>query len=309
MTKPITIFRTANGLNTKADPARIYSDANGVQDLSVAVNVDVTDTGRLSRRKGYTRQRAGAFHSLFCDGGEALVVSGTSLCILNADFTTTAVGTVTANAKLSCSKINDDIYFCNGHECGIVRNGEAIAWEKGEYIGPITHRVFDDPPVGSHVEGYNGRVYVAQAGSLWFSEPFNLGCFNFEDNLWWFSSDIKMVRAVEDGLFVSTSNDVYFLSGLDTEQPLQTKVCNYPAIEHSESWAEGRINISQDGDINIVQGGGKRFLMWLSDYGVCFGGPGGQFVNVTWDRIGEFPNGLTGSSLIFDGKFVGLINP
>lgn len=309
MSSLTTIFRATNGLNTKSDPARIYSSSKGVQDLAVAGDVDITDTGRLSRRKGYTLQKSGAFHSLFCDGGEALVVSGTDLCILRADFITTAIATVTAGARMSYAKVNDDIYYCNGHEKGIVSNGAVIAWEKDEYVGPTTYRVLDDPPIGTHVEGYNGRVYVVQGSVLWFSEPYAFGVFNFEDNLFWFPSDIKMVRAVADGLFVSTSNEVFFLAGLDTEEPLQVKVADYPAIEWSESWFNGQLNTYQGGGSSISQGGGGRVLMWMSDHGVCFGGPGGQFVNVTWEKIGEFPNGLSGSSLVYNGKFVGLIDP
>jgi len=309
VSKLTTIFRSTNGLNTKLDPARIYSSSKGVQDLAVAGDVDISDTGRLSRRKGYTKQVTGAFHSLFCDGGDCLVVSGTSLCLLNPDYTTTDLATVTAGARMSYAQVNDDIYYCNGHEKGIVRNGDVVAWEKGDYVGPDTDRVLDDPPVGTHVEGFNGRVYVAQGGALWFSEPYAFGAFNFEDNLFWFPSNIRMVRAVADGLYVSTSNDVYFLSGLDTDQPLQTKVANYPAIEYSESWFTGQAASYPDGGVSIAQGAGPRALMWLSDNGVCFGGPGGQFKNLTWEKIGTFPDGLTGSSLVYNGKFVGLIDP
>lgn len=308
MTDPITIFRKTNGLNTLIDPVDL-DISKGIQELAVANNVDISDKGRLSRRKGYTEVLSGSYHSLFCDGGEAIVVSGTNLCLLNNDYTTTTIAQVTQGAKLSCCKINDDIYYCNGHECGIVRNGSVVDWNKGDYVGPTSYRVLDNPPIGTHVESFNGRVYISQGGSLWFSEPFAFGAFNLEDNLWWFPSNIKMVRAVEDGLYISTSNEVFFLSGIDTDAPIQTKVCDYPAIEYSESWAEGRLIIFPEGGISISQGGGKRFLMWLSNFGICFGGPGGQFTNLTWDKIGEFPNGLTGSSIIFNGKFVGLINP
>lgn len=309
MAKPITILKSTKGLNTKLDPTRIYSSLKGVQDLAVAADVDISDTGRLSRRKGFSEKIAGAYHSLFCDGGVGLVVSGTDLCILNPDYTTTTIASVTAGARMSYSQINGDIYYCNGFEKGIVSGGEAIVWEKGKYIGPDTDRIFDDPPIGTHVEGLHGRVYVAQAGALWFSEPYNFGTFNFEDNLFWFESDIKMARGVDDGLYVSTSNEVYFLSGLDTDQPLQTKVSDTPAIEYSETWFRGRMVAFKDGGSSIIQDSGQKSLMWMSNEGVCFGGPGGQFQIVTWERIGEFPDGLTGSSLVYNDKFVGLIDP
>lgn len=309
MATPVKIFQATTGLNTKLDPAKIFSSEEGIKDLAVAADVDISDTGRLSRRKGYTKQVPGSYHSLFCHNDIALVVSDANLCVLHFDFTLTVIATVTGNAKMSYAQVNGDIYYCNGYEKGIVSGGVAIPWEKGDYIGPDTDRLFDDPPIGTHVESFNGRMYVAQAGVLWFSEPYAFGAFNLEDNLFWFDSDIKMVRAVADGLYVSTSNEIYFLSGIDTEQPLQVKVADYPVIAHSESWFSGQLAEYPDGSISITQAAGHRALIWMSNLGVCFGGPGGQFKNLTWEKIGEFPDGLTGSSLVYNGKFVGLINP
>ena len=49
MQKEFPVFTTTSGLNNKVDPTRI-SDT----DLAVALNVDLDDSGRISRRKNFT---------------------------------------------------------------------------------------------------------------------------------------------------------------------------------------------------------------------------------------------------------------
>ena len=124
------IFRGSSGLNVNVDPTRIFFDPeSGISDLAAAYNVDHDRTGRISRRKGYTKVNDTAFHSIFYGGSDIIGVTGTSLCVLSnglAEYR--VIDTVTADAKLSCVQLADAICWVNGHEKGFIRNGVSYPW-------------------------------------------------------------------------------------------------------------------------------------------------------------------------------------
>jgi hypothetical protein len=303
--KPITIFRGTYGLNTKIDPARLGKNG-GVLDLAVAADVDVSDTGRLSRRKGYTKQTTSAAHSLFCEQGPCLYVSGTGLYELHADYSSTLLATVTENARMNYAEINGRVYYLNGYEKGYIQDSGSHTWEKGTYYGPDTDRVLSDPPIGTIVRHYRNRMYIAQKNVLWFSEPGAFGAFDLARGFVMYASDIRMVRPVEDGIFVSSSRNTYFLKGSTPLEFVQLRVAPYPAVEGTDAPFSGALIFGQEG-ASIMEGPGIA-AMWLSEEGVCYGGPNG-FYNVTLDKIADMPTGLTRAGLVHKGKYVGLIDP
>jgi hypothetical protein len=300
------IFNGTRGLNTKIDPAQLSKDG-ALLDLAVAADVDVNDTGkRISRRKGYTKQTSSAAHSLFCETGPCLFVSGTGLYELNADYTSALMTTVTANARMSYAEINNRIYYMNGHEKGYIQDSINNSWVKGTYYSPATDRVLSDPPIGTIVRYYRNRMYVAQKNVLWYSEPGAFNTFDLARGFVMYATDIRMVRPVEDGIFVSTAKNTYFLKGATPMEFVQFRVAPYAAIEGSDAPFSGSLVMSQEGA--IIQEGPGIAALWLSNEGVCYGGPGG-FYNITLDKIADFPIGLTGSGLVHKGKYVGLIDP
>jgi hypothetical protein len=306
--KPITIFTGSTGLNTVLDPVRIYDSKNGISDLAVAADVDISDANRLSRRKGRTLQLSGDYHSLFCDGGQCLCATGTSLCVLNADYTTTVIGTVKAKARLSYCQFGDRIYFQNKFEKGYVKDSVVNEWLKpSTYVGPDTKRIYSDPPIGTHVEYYKGRMYVAENNVLWFSEPGNIGAFDLARNFFQFLGNITMVKAVKAGLFISDSEKTYFYPGSNPNEFIQTIVAPYPAIQYSSAKTKHQLVFSQEGPTLIPSG--ESSLIWMSTSGICYGGADGVFYNLTEQKITGFPDGITGSGIVTNNKYIGLIDP
>ena len=294
-------------MNVKIDPARLYSSKNGISDLAVAVDVDISDSGRLSRRKGFTQKASGSFHSLFCDGGQCLCVSGTDLCVLNEDYTVTTIGTVTEGARLSACQTPLGIYFCNGHENGVVQNSAVSDWVSGTYVGPETKRTFVSPPMGTIVEYYRTRMYVVQHNTLWFSEPSNYGSFDLARNFFQYPTEIRMVKAVKEGLFVSTEQDTYFLAGKTPFEMEQVKVAGYPAVKYSVSKCKGVFVLGPEG-LSFIESG-EESILWMTEQGICSGGPDGSFYNLTEDKVTGIPKGTTGAGLVANNRYIGLINP
>ena len=306
----LTILKATKGLNTKHDPARLkYDPEVGIQELPVAVNIDVDDTGRPSRSKGFTRQAAGSFHSLFCDSGTALICSGGGLFVLHPDYTRTGIRNVTAGKRMSYCQIDDKIYNTNGYETGYVKNEVSYAWTVLTYYGPDTKRVLSGPPIGKHLEFYNGRIYITQKDVAWYSEPLDYNSFDLHKNFLQFPSTAIMIRAVKDGIYVSTDKATYFCFGPNPDEGLDwIMVAPYPAIEYSEITINGRMIVTQEGDPVIDTTVNEKAAMWVSTKGVCYGGSSGRFANITQEKI-DLPTALIANSFLVDDKFLTTLEP
>lgn len=121
---PADTISRFKGLNNTSDPLRV-----GLGWLARADNVDVTDTGGLSKRAGYTRTLAGtltgAFSTFdyarmyFVDGGALKAMAPTPITLktgLNA-------------APMYFTEINDDVYYNNGIDTGVIApDNQVTAW-------------------------------------------------------------------------------------------------------------------------------------------------------------------------------------
>jgi len=309
MAKKIRLFTGSTGLNTQEDPARIqYNTKTGVQELAACENIDISDDGRISRRKGFTQQvDLSGCHSLFCEGRDCLFVHGDALCVLNKDYSYTAIRNVTPNARLRCRQVDDIVYYCNGFERGYVFEGTSYGWNMPTYYGPVTTKAFTDPPIGTDLEYYAGRMFVVQGKIVPYSELFDISTFERKSYLP-FDREVVMFKAVKDGIYVSTDKETLFLSGNDAKALDITKIADYPAIKWTEVKIIGRLIFTKDGNAMILDKGGSACLLWLSKEGVCFGGPGGEFVNLTEHKV-DLPTALTGCGFMYDHRYIGIMDP
>ena len=110
----ITIFDTTAGLNTLTDPAKLkWTPEGGFIDLAVAYNIDISDIGRISRRKGFTRRFASGAHSIFAYGSICLFVTDNALTVLHEDFSTNGIRNVTPGARMDYCPVGNEIYYSN----------------------------------------------------------------------------------------------------------------------------------------------------------------------------------------------------
>jgi len=311
MAKRVKLFTGTNGLNTKIDPARIkYSPKSGISDLAACGNVDIDDTGRIGRRKGFTKQIAANCHSLFCDGGPCLFVTGDALCILHPDYTYTALRNVQPGARMRCVQVDDIAYYCNGFQAGRVADGLSMSWVMADtQYGPDTKREFSDPPIGTDVAFFSSRIWVIEADTAWHSEPFGFNYFDLAKNFFKFDTELRMIRPVRDGIYFSSEVATYFYRGRgEPKEYIRTKVADYPAIQYSDVNFHGNLAFYQGGGMSIDTSSGELSAMWMSEKGICYGGYDGTFRNLTKDKI-ELPSAIKGSGLVFDGRYYGLLNP
>lgn len=111
---PVSTFR---GLNNVSDPLRL--DASW---LVQADNVDITDTGGIRRRAGYTRLAAGSITGAFStfDFTRLYTVDGGALTVRAGGTTPRTLASGLSSAPMHWTEVNDHVYFNNGVDSGIV---------------------------------------------------------------------------------------------------------------------------------------------------------------------------------------------
>ena len=276
--RPITIFTGTTGLNIVDDPGRLSQKSGGLVDMQVAVNITVDQTGRPKSRPRTKTLQSGSYHSLFCDGGDCFVVSGSTLHQVAADGSLTTVRTGLTQAKMAYAQVGARTYYTNGYELGIISGGTHEDWTAGTYAGPKTHRQFSAPFPGHHLAEFFGRMVITRDNAVYWSEPYNFGLFDFAASFVQFHSKILMVKSVDTGLFVSTQNNTYFLMGTDPGKWVKRHAAGFPAVE----WTCA-IDYFNAADIGIGSSG--RCAVWASQEGAIMGTPDGGIVNLNKRKI------------------------
>ena len=279
---PITIFRGTSGLNTVDDPARIPMAKNAISDVAELVNMRVESSGRPSKRVGQTLIESGSFHSMYCDGGDCFVAkdrdADTAIYQVGNDGTLAGIRSgLTIGQRIAFKQYGAKTYYANGMQYGIIEGGVSKTWEPGEYHGPATDRSFSIPSGITHLEAHSGRMFVSIGNVLWWSELFRFDIFDQARSLIQFHTDIRMVKSVASGLYVSTEHNTYFLTGNKPSEFTMVKVASFPAVEWSES-----IESVDGGDIGFDPG---LCALWVSPEGAILGLPSGQILNLTKTKI------------------------
>ena len=304
MASPTLIFTGSTGLNTRVDPVRIeYNSKTGIQELSAGVNVDIDDSLRLSRRKGFSVARSGEYHSLFPTELYIVAVKDDKLYCIYPDFTSIELRTVTKGALMSYMRLGDKVYYCNGHENGYVLKNLNYAWAASVnglgYVGPTTQRTFSDPPIGHLLVYHGAKVYIAENNLVWESEKFAPHWFDTSQSHIEHASRITLLCKTVDGLYIGDEESIWSYVGSGADDFIVKQVTNYPAIEGTLCMIEGE-NI---GSGDIFSG---YIPVFTTTKGICIGGPEGQLLNISRNKI-SYPRARYGAALIKDNNYITLL--
>lgn len=292
MTDPITIFTGSTGLNIVASPTRIETT-----DLQVAVNVSIDQSGRVQSRRGVTQLQEGNYHSLFCDGGDCFVVSGDTLYQVAVDGSLSVVRSGLTPAKMAYAQVGDRTYYTNGYELGVLQGSISSVWKKGVYTGPETNRVFDGPVPGRHLAEFSGRMFISQGNAIWWSELFDFGLYDRARSFVQFHTNVRMMKPVDAGMFISTERNTYFLAGKNPKDWALRKVTGYPAVEWTDS-----IEYVNAADLGIETVG--LCPVWASTEGAILGTPDGIAYNLNKNKIIYPETAKTGFGGMFGYNFI-----
>ena len=303
------------GLHAKLDPTRItYDPELGLMSLARAVNVEIDNTGGIHRRKGYSPISVGEYHSLFCDKGHCLVVrehtNAAAIYRVNPDLTLSGVRSgLTKGRHMAFHAVNGLVYYSNGVENGIyVEEAEAsVPWTKADQVGLSMDREIGDPPPACHITTLGLHMILADANNrsvLWVSSDGGFNSFNLDDGHVDLSHPVTMLRGVSDGLWVGTTKETVYLAGTTPDEWVVARRLPYGVKEFSA--AHEKVSVSRIG-VEEYQGEG---IFWVSDRGVCWGGPRGQTFEIAHQHIDprEFV-GNAGACLVAEDKLIFTIEP
>ncbi len=306
----VTRFAACRGIDPTRPTAALGLDPKtGAYHAARAVNVDVLPGGGVARRTGFRRVAAGAFHSLWsCGRNEAFAGADDRLVRIVPEAGETggvAVETLafglTPGAALSFVAVGDRVYYANGFEKGMIVGGAALSW--GGAADRTRPGDVVEPPAGHLLEYHAGRLFIAAGDTVHFTR--GAGAFHLMDPAGGFlpgrGGRVRMLAAVEDGLFVGTDAEVFFAAGHDPALFVYRRVMDAPPIPGACLRAPG-IDLSGVAGTDIP----GAAVVWADARGLCLGRAGGRT-----DRLAGLPlDGLgRGCAVHSPGAWLFLLSP
>lgn len=218
---PAPSISSFRGLNSVSDPLRL-----GLGWLTLANNINVTDTGAIAQREGYSRSLAGSFTGAYStlDAQRLYLIDGGVLKAKAGSVAITLMS-LTSTAPMYWCEVNDRVFFNNGTDSGIIEPDNAISpWREStladlEFLGadgtPLS-ALLDPLPLGTDViQAWKGRIYAAQYMAaenqtvIWYSQPLGFHLFRLDTDFIVVPGRVLMLAPHDDALLIGTDQIVY----------------------------------------------------------------------------------------------------
>lgn len=132
------------GLNNVSDPLRL-----SLGWLAQADNVNISDTGAISKRKGYALHRAGAFSSAYSTLDFQRSYLATAIGIQN--FAGENITTLTSTDPMFWCEVNEQVFFNNGTDSGIIMPDDTVLpWAWPTPTAPTVSAATGSVPAGTY---------------------------------------------------------------------------------------------------------------------------------------------------------------
>ena len=282
------IFNKLAGLQNNVPEYRLFtqkydpSNPEVTIPLSGAQDMLIDDSGSAFTRPGYTSVDDAVWHSLFRDKTDALGVRGQDLVVLHGVSWRTVDTGITE--RVSYAQAETDIYYMAGHKHGFIRDGVRHEWPGKAELPYETDRSFVNVFPAKLVGYWLSRLWLASENYVVFSEPYAFGMFDLHQNTIPFTDEITMLRPVSNGVFISTTKKVYFLSGNEPKEFHLDVASDSPAL----AWADSKTLIPAQ--IMGLDPNLGDVALWAAENGLYMGLPDGTAVNMT-ETVIEFPRG------------------
>lgn len=156
---------------------------------------------------------------------------------------------------------------------------------------PLATQWLDKPPAGTSLAMYRGRIYIASGAHLFATTPLSYEHCDLRDYRSIDGSDIRLLAAVDSGLFIGTERAVYFLSGASFAD-------NALVRKFDGNVVAGSLAAGDAGEIlGNPQMNGMAGVMFATSAGVVLGMPDGSLINLTSDRY-QMPAASTGAAVL-----------
>lgn len=172
--------------------------------------------------------------------------------------------------------------YLSGHNgegayfAGTTATGEFLFGGKNEtLVLPCRTLGYSPAPIGTVTAFWRGRVLVAQGSTLWASLPHAPHLFDLRRDFKQMVGAITLIQPVDDGVYVGTDKDLYFLAGTQWDQLVLSAKNLGPVALGSGVTASGS-------DIKLGQGmGSDTAMLCIADGYVVAGFSSGQAYAMT----------------------------
>lgn len=281
----LSVDYTFKTMNNKTDISRLSIEAG---ECAAIVNTIPTSKGYAYQRKGYTRISSTPTYHAWSNGSDAYFVQNDILHYFDG-ATTTAITSVSPSNISDYVQVNNVVIFSNGIDYLVLDKALLITLETP------TEEYKTQPIAGTSLEFYNGRVYIAKDNTLYCTDTFNVGQMDirqcvvasYEDN-------ITMIRRVDDGIYVSTTNELFFLQA---DEPTKSEGYNQELLANT-GCIPGTV-IRTNGDAFPVAQMKGSLIVFSTNIGVFVCGNGGTYSNLSFDKV-SYNYADSGASIYFD---------
>jgi hypothetical protein len=192
-------------------------------------------------------------------------------------ITLSAPGSITFSADASSSvyvsPTNDsELYLLSTNET-------SVRYDRDTKLSTPLQTLNKIPPMPGHiVSHYRGHMLIARDSFLFYSDPYRYHLFDWRQFLP-IGARLTMVAPVKDGLFIGTPEATYFAGGTSPDKMELISVANYGVAEGT------LVYVDKKDTPYLARVPGDVFAVWTSPQGVCIGGDGGFFLNLSGDRM------------------------
>ena len=144
-------------------------------------------------------------------------------------------------------------------------------------LGPVLRTQFlSRVPPGKDITYSQGRLIVSSGSMIFFTQPLRYGLYNNTADFGWYPAPVTLVWGAFDGVYVATTEETYFVTGLGTPEQKQDLVLPTGAVPGTKADMPD-----------------KTGCMWVTPKGVVKAFAGGKIENVSYDKvsIGEYQSG------------------
>jgi hypothetical protein len=253
--------------------------------LATNTNFDITRAGTLRTRAGFTvTSLTGDYKNLWSNSWIILATKGDDLVRVYTDLSgVSIVRTQVGNSRMSYIEVNDSVVYSNGQVIGYIKG-----YVDYSFTAPTEQ--FKRPIIPGHLlEFYNNRIYIANENALFWTDVVSKrwGSIDGRTNARQLASRIRLLKAVDDGLYLSDDTGIYFASGASPEKMVLNKVTNCPAIEGMVREIDGSL-LSEP-----ITG---TCLAIVGSKGLFIASNGGNIKNVT-EKFYDIGEGVYGSMM------------
>lgn len=189
-----------------------------------------------------------------------------------AIFVELPLNAVTANIYCS-GQDGEELFYQATSDQLLITHSDALL-NSGE---PINRENKGVMPFGKLIEEYAGHLLIANDEYLYFSEALDYELCDYANNIIPFESPITMLRSVETGIFISTTDAVFFATGETPDKFVLKQVYSFGAFFNSSAIQSATLI----GDGNGI---GKS-VIFTTQQGICIGNADGFVQNVSERKV------------------------